>query len=94
MRKQNFQKGLLKLTLSILKAESMASNELDKRTSRISDILEQIEELNKLIEFQRIHHADDSTISQYEYMRKGFVDELSLLLQDFKLRFPSIEIAA
>ena len=72
----------------------MAANETNKKTTRISDILEQIEELNKLIDFQRTHHADASTIRQYEFMRKTFVDELSGLLKDFKLQFPSIEIAA
>lgn len=72
----------------------MIQHTVEEKIARISDILEQIQELNELIEFQVTHQADQSTIRQYESMRKLFVNELSDLLKEFKLDFPSFEIAA
>lgn len=72
----------------------MTENVIHEKIARISDILEQIETLNNLIDFQKENHAEFSTIQQYEYMRKEFVEELGELLKEFKLRFPFLEVAA
>lgn len=72
----------------------MISYELEDKIARVSDILEQIEELNKLLDFQQENNADASTIRQYEFMRQEFVNELSALLKTFKLDFQSLNIAA
>ena len=49
----------------------------ESKVARISDIIEQIEDLNRMIELHRSHQGDQSTISQYEYMRGEFVKELN-----------------
>jgi len=63
----------------------MIDHKLDQKIARVSDILEQIEELNKLLDFQKENDADASTIRQYEFMRQAFVSELSELLKTFRL---------
>lgn len=72
----------------------MVAPDVELKIARVSDILEQIQELNKLIEFQQMHEADASTVRQYEFMRQQFVAELETLLKEFKLSFPSLDIAA
>ncbi|WKN43570.1 hypothetical protein [Tunicatimonas pelagia] len=66
----------------------------EAKVARISDIIEQIEELNKMIDFHRGHQGDVSTISQYEYMRDEFVKELNEMMKDFKLDVRLTEHAA
>lgn len=51
---------------------------------RISEILEQVEELNKMIDIHK-ENSDSSMLSQYKEMKKDFVDELNLLLKTFEL---------
>lgn len=63
----------------------MEATDKEAKVARISDIIEQIEELNNMIELHRTHQGDVSTISQYEYMRNKFVSELNDLMKDFKL---------
>ena len=63
----------------------MEAIDKEAKVARISDIIEQIEELNKMIDFHRNHQGDRSTISQYEYMRDEFIKEINELLKDFKL---------
>lgn len=57
----------------------------DEKIVRIGDILEQISSLNKRIAFHKMNNGDNSTINQYEYLRKRFVDELQELLRGYKL---------
>ena len=64
------------------------------KVARISDIIEQIEELNNMIELHRTQQGDASTISQYEYMRNKFISELNDLIKDFKLDVRLTEHAA
>lgn len=68
--------------------------EIDEKIIRISDILEQIEKLNNMVEFHQTHSGDDSTIRQYEYMRQQFVEELDELLKSFQLTVQPIDKAA
>lgn len=72
----------------------MIGHQVEEKIARVSDILEQIDELNKLIEYQQENSAADSTVNQYDYMRREFIAELELILKEFKLKFPSIDIAA
>lgn len=72
----------------------MIAQDVEEKIARVSDILEQIESLNKVLEFQQANDGDASTIRQYEYMRQGFIDELSELLKEFKLQVQGMNIAA
>jgi hypothetical protein len=72
----------------------MEATDKEAKVARISDIIEQIEELNNMIELHRAHQGDASTISQYEYMRNKFVSELNDLMKDFKLDVRLTEHAA
>lgn len=66
----------------------------DEKIARISDVLEQIQELNKMLDFLTNNQADESSVRQYTFMRKNFVEELSILLKDFKLGLVPVELAA
>ena len=72
----------------------MEAIDKEAKVARISDIIEQIEELNKMIDFHRSNQGDVSTISQYEYMRDEFIKELNDLMKDFKLDVRLTEHAA
>lgn len=72
----------------------MEAIDKEAKVARISDIIEQIEDLNNMIELHRTNQGDESTISQYEYMRNKFVSELSDLMKDFKLDVRLTEHAA
>lgn len=72
----------------------MEAIDKEEKVARISDIIEQIEELNKMIDLHRSHQGDLSTITQYEYMRNEFVRELNGLMNDFKLDVRLTEHAA
>jgi hypothetical protein len=63
----------------------MEGSDKQSKVARISDIIEQIEGLNEMIDYHRKHEGDASTISQYEYMRDDFVKELNELMLEFKL---------
>ncbi|MFP4342882.1 MAG: hypothetical protein ACLFQO_20750 [Cyclobacteriaceae bacterium] len=63
----------------------MEATDKEAKVARISDIIEQIEGLNEMIDLHRKHQGDASTTSQYEYMRDEFVKELNELMKDFKL---------
>ena len=72
----------------------MIHADLDEKIARVSDLLEQIEELNQLLDFQKANNADASTIRQYVYMRDTFVQELSHLLKSFRLELQAPGVAA
>ena len=60
------------------------SNIINDKIVRVSDILEQIDELNKMI---KVHedNSESSMLEQYQYMKKEFVDELNKILIDFQI---------
>lgn len=72
----------------------MEAIDKEEKVARISDIIEQIEELNKMIDTHRSHQGDLSTITQYEHMRNVFIKELNELMGDFKLDVRLTEHAA
>ncbi len=57
----------------------------DERIARVSDILEQVEELNKMIELHKGKLGSSSMLSQYEYMKNEFTQELYHILQSFQI---------
>lgn len=68
--------------------------ELEDKIARVADILEHIEETNKMLDFHLNHAGDLSTIEQYQYIRKKYTTELSELLQSFRLTPRFAELAA
>lgn len=69
------------------------NNETNEHAARVADILEQIQELNKMIIFHKVNSTDDSMQTQYEYMKKEFLDELTKLFVSFKLDVKIKDIA-
>lgn len=67
---------------------------IDEKTARISDILEQIEQLNHLIDFHKDQSGEGSMMRQYEDMRNEFLKELEALLSSFKINIQIKGIAA
>lgn len=60
------------------------SNLINHKIVRVSDILEQIDELNKMIKFHQ-DNSESSMLQQYKSMKQSFVDELNLILSDFQI---------
>lgn len=58
----------------------------DEIIVRISEILEQVDKLNRQIAFHKQHEGDLSTIRQYEYLRVRFARELQDLLREYHLK--------
>jgi len=63
----------------------MSEIQINKQIARLSDILEQIEKLNQMIEFHRNKSGELSMMRQYEEMKQGFMEELKELLSEFKI---------
>jgi len=57
----------------------------DKNIIRITDILEQIKALNKMIDLYKSDEGSSSMLSQYDYMKREFVEELKPLLKGFQI---------
>lgn len=58
---------------------------MNDKIVRVSDILEQIDELNRMIEMHEEDSENSSMLSQYKYMKDEFVKELNSILQEFQL---------
>lgn len=58
---------------------------VDEKIARVTDILEQVEGLNKMIELHKSDLGSSSMLAQYQYMRKEFIQELNTLLQEYQL---------
>jgi len=63
----------------------MSEIQINKQIARLSDILEQIEKLNQMIEFHRNKSGELSMMRQYEEMKQGFMEEVKELLSEFKI---------
>jgi len=59
----------------------MANEEAVGPNIRVADILEQIERLDKMIAFHKLHSPDDAMLKQYKFMRQKFSKELSKLME-------------
>ena len=67
---------------------------IDEKTARVSDILEQIERLNHMIDFHKDQSGEASMMRQYEDMRNEFLKELETLLASFKINIQFKDTAA
>lgn len=63
----------------------MSDLQIDEKTARVSDILEQIERLNQMVDFHKNESGEESMMRQYEDMRNEFLRELETLLSSFKI---------
>ena len=59
------------------------SNIVNDKIVRVSDILEQIDGLNKMIKVHE-ENTDASMLKQYQYMKNQFLEELNTILNDFQ----------
>ncbi len=58
---------------------------VNEKIARISDILEQVERLNEMVDFHKSKSGEQSMMRQYEEMRQEFLQELAGLLADFRI---------
>lgn len=72
----------------------MSDLQIDEKTARISDILEQIERLNQMVDFHKNQSGEESMMRQYEDMRNEFLRELETLLSTFKINVQIKDTAA
>ena len=68
--------------------------QIDEGIVRVTDILEQIRELNKMIDFHRAESGEKSMIKQYVQMRLEFLNELKVLLKSFRIDINPSDFAA
>jgi len=61
------------------------SNLVNDKIVRVTDILEQVDELNKMIKVHQ-NNSDKSMLTQYEFMKSEFVEELHKILNDFQIK--------
>lgn len=62
-----------------------SSKVIDEKIIRVSDILEQIDEINKMVEIHKGEKENNSMLAQYEFMRDQFVKELDSILKEFQI---------
>ncbi len=67
---------------------------IDEKTACVSDILEQIEHLNHMIDFHNPQSGEERMMRQYEDMRNEFLKELETLRSSFKINVQIKDIAA
>ncbi|MBK7870655.1 MAG: hypothetical protein IPJ74_08220 [Saprospiraceae bacterium] len=72
----------------------MSVIEVDEKIARITDILEQIEQLNKMVNFHKKESGEASMMRQYVEMRKNFLIELQDLLSNFEIEVKIKDVAA
>lgn len=72
----------------------MSNTMVEDKIARVSDILEQIQDINQLINSQKENHADPSTVRQYEFIRKEFIEELGEIFRLFNLVIQPVDTAA
>lgn len=55
---------------------------VDEKIAQATDLLEQIQSVNKMIELH-LENDDDFMLKQYQHRKRGFVKELKTLLAGF-----------
>ena len=60
------------------------SNIVNEKIVRVSDILKQVDQLNKMIKVHQ-DNSDSSMLEQYQYMKEEFLNQLNSILTDFEL---------
>jgi len=63
----------------------MSVEEKENVITDISNLLEQIDKLNDMVDFHKNKSEDMSMMQQYESMRNDFINQLEQLLSTFKL---------
>ena len=63
----------------------MSTLQLEDKIARVSDILEQLNKLNEMVDFHRNESKELSMMRQYEFMRADFLKELEFILNQFKI---------
>lgn len=63
----------------------MSSIEIEEQIARASDILEQINKLNEMVDFHKNESQELSMMRQYELMRQEFLKELEEILVQFRI---------
>lgn len=69
--------------------ENKHSDIQNKKIVRVVDILEQVASLNQMIELHKKKSGNDSMLTQYEYMKKEFIQELNSILLEFNIKMPA-----
>lgn len=72
----------------------MDSKKNQENIARASDILEQINNLNEMVDFHKNESKELSMMRQYEAMREDFLKELENILTEFKINIKIDGIAA
>ena len=72
----------------------MDSKKIQENIARASDILEQINDLNEMVDFHKNESKELSMMRQYEAMREDFLKELENILTEFKINIKIEGIAA
>ena len=72
----------------------MNSIQIQENIARASDILEQINKLNDMVDFHKNNSKELSMMQQYEAMREDFLKELESVLSEFKINIKIDGIAA
>lgn len=63
----------------------MVEIELSEKLDRVCGILDRLEKTNQALDFHRQNKGLNSSIEQFEYIRKKLIVELRELLFDFRL---------
>lgn len=72
----------------------MVSIQMQEHIARASDILEQINKLNEMIDFHKNESKELSMMRQYEAIREDFLKELERILNEFKINVKIDGLAA
>ncbi len=72
----------------------MDSIQIQENIARASDILEQINKLNEMVDFHKNESKELSMVRQYEAMREDFLKELERILNEFRINIKIDGIAA
>jgi hypothetical protein len=79
--------------MKALKSNDMNVQAMDDKIVKISNIMEQVGKLNKLIDMHRHQTKDRSMLEQYETMRSQFIKELKGLLENFEIQVSDLAAA-
>jgi len=72
----------------------MIAIQTEEKIARISDILEQVDKLNNMVDYHKNESKELSMMRQYQAMRSEFLEELKTLLTDFRVSVKIDEVAA
>lgn len=72
----------------------MIAIQTEEKIARISDILEQVDKLNNMVDYHKNESKELSMMRQYQAMRNEFLEELKTLLTDFRVSVNVDEVAA